>query len=1027
MNIRMASVCLAVVLAGGDCGFVGRRQAACGEPDNRDLIAYWTFDEGSGAVAKDVTGHGHDAALKNVDWAASPRGHALRFDSKEDLAQYGQVDSMNVTGDVTLAVWVKTDSSVEPGTNRLIFGDGGAGIERNLNLRMDGYGYLRFEWADGKTSASLLAPSTLMNGTWKHVVVVANSQGELATMYVDGVEVARMDMPLPVSRAPVRERLTGWFYNGCFQGELDDVRLYGRALSAAEVEQLFESEVEVQVGEPTVLFDASQPEPRGVASVKLRNGSKELRRVEVSGPNMERQDVRLEPGAEAEVSLAPIALKPVWRSRSDLFLCEPSPETGRISVVVHRGEQTEQMSLGLTSQLALEPLRVEVEDPWQRRLPAGRTKRLTADLQFALPAEQLRQGTLQVCLVSCETKQEVLRRQVNAPSRSMPLALDVSALPWGAYDLRVSFQDRAGRAVVSTERATTILPEGRQAIRVLNNLVSELMDARARGLLRSPRIEFMNPREGWVWFRASGDCALRLAGKEVLAAAKGTPGAETMRLLPAGKHVLQVTGTPTDVTVRAVPALVYNVYPSTPQIAPFGSNTWERLRKYTLPNTNTIEGQVVDTPEHAEWLAQGKSWLGNVQAPGLIDKQEWTVDRMLEVWRKPGTSTAHPERPGFDLAKLSGLQVDEYYSGMSAQHVLTTALSIAQLAEDLAFAGKLWIPFVVNMFGNPTAELFMKTSLGAGWPYSVEVYVGEMPTEAENATSLRSRFRGVAAGWEGAYPGSLRHAIFTPMYAYLPYCTTNRYPQADFRVHLDMQMEVLANDPAFFGLWGVQPYRSNYVDEEILNCMGRLLRHYCIEGKTTRLLTDPYELRHVTDPDFEEGTKHWQAVAAKEGSLTAGEFAGYGQLQGRYPGGAFGDTFAVMTRSAKAPNVLRQQLQKLQQGRRYSVKLLTGDSADLQAGKTRKDQQAVSVTVTGAEVLEGGFSYPFRSARGPKPFTAEHPFWMTYHYLRFRADGPTATLSISDWAKPNEPGGPPGQQVMCSFVEVQPVLENGVE
>ena len=30
----------------------------------------------------------------------------------------------------------------------------------------------------------------------------------------------------------------------------------------------------------------------------------------------------------------------------------------------------------------------------------------------------------------------------------------------------------------------------------------------------------------------------------------------------------------------------------------------------------------------------------------------------------------------------------------------------------------------------------------------------------------------------------------------------------------------------------VQPYRSNYVDEEILNCTGAMLRHYCIEGKT---------------------------------------------------------------------------------------------------------------------------------------------------------------------------------------------------
>jgi hypothetical protein len=353
------------------------------------------------------------------------------------------------------------------------------------------------------------------------------------------------------------------------------------------------------------------------------------------------------------------------------------------------------------------------------------------------------------------------------------------------------------------------------------------------------------------------------------------------------------------------------------------------------------------------------------------------------------------------------------------------ARSIARLAELPESADKFWIPFTAGKFGTTAAaEPFMKTLFAAGWPFSEEVYVGEMPTEAENLSSIRSRFLSVAEGYESAHPGSVRRMIFTPMYAYLPYCTANRYPQADFRVHLDMQMQMLATEPVFFGLWGVQPYRSNYVDEEILNCMGRLLRHYCIEGRTERMLSDPYELRHLMDPDFEEGTRHWQVSAADEGAVSSGRFAGYGQLQGRYPGGPFGDTFLCMTRSAKGPNVVSQRLQGLQPGRLYSVKLITGDLADLQGGKTRRDQQAVSIQLGGAEILDGGFRCPFQSARGPKPFDRESPFWMTYHWLCFRAGGPTAKLVITDWAKPETPGGPIGQQVICSFVEVQPVLED---
>jgi len=106
--------------------------------------------------------------------------------------------------------------------------------------------------------------------------------------------------------------------------------------------------------------------------------------------------------------------------------------------------------------------------------------------------------------------------------------------------------------------------------------------------------------------------------------------------------------------------------------------------------------------------------------------------------------------------------------------------------------------------------------------------------------------------------------------------------------------------------------------------------------------------------------------------------------------------------------------------------VFTGDYADLQGGNTRKSPQTVTIQIYGAESLPGGFSHPFPSCRGPKPFTAKEPFWMTYHWLRFRATGPTATLTLSDWAGLAEPGGPVGQQTMVNFVEVQPVLETAV-
>jgi hypothetical protein len=996
---------------------------------SQGLVAHWTFDESQGSVARDVTGHGHDAAITHSTWVRSPRGFALRFASKEDRAVYGNVAAMNLSGDMTLAVWLRTDASLAPATQRLIFGDTGGTIQRNLSLRLD-TGGLRFEWADGTRADWLTAPGSLLNGTWKHVVVVADSRDKRVTIYVDGVPAVSARSELPISKTHLTQRLTGWFYDGFFRGELDDLRLYSRAMSGAEVQRLFAAQADLQVSPPTVLLDGAGPQPRGAAFVRVHNGSKGQRRVKLAGPVVRTQEATLAPGAETELLLGPVDLKRLWPKRTDLFVCAPSAETSRAQLTVTSSGSEEQMTLGpATAKLVFEPLQVLVRDPWQRQLATGKTERLTVDVRLAMAADTLRKGSLEVRLVSRETGREALVQRIPTPRAEQTLTFDAGDLAWGAYDMTVGFHEAAGGELACAKRLATVLPGGKQQLRVLNNLVTELLDARRASLLGSERLEFMNPRDGWVWFRGAG-CELRL-GDDRLLAAEGTAAAEAMRRLPAGRYTLRVTRAARDVTVRAIPALFYNVYPSASLVKPFGANTWERLRKHTLPNSNMIESHVVDTPEHREWIAQGKSWLAFVQAPGLQDDHAWTADEMSEVWLHPGReSAAHRERKGLELSKLSGIQVDEYFQGGcwstadGQRKLVTTAFSVAGLAERPEFAGKIWLPFMVRMWDSPAAELLMKTTLGSGWPFSEEVYVGEMPTEAENRQQIRATFQRVAQCWEAAYPGATRHAIFTPMYAYLPYCTSNRLPQADFRVHLDMQMQVLANDPAFFGLWGVQPYRANYVDEEILNCMGRMLRHYCIDGRTAPMLRDPYELRHVRNADFEAGLADWQAAPAEPGTVDTGYFAGLGNIEGRYPAGRYGDHFVRLKRSTKGPNVLAQSLEGLEPGRLYSIKVFSGDLAELKQGVSRRSTHTLAVRVTGAELVDPGFNYPFPGAPRSGKFTAQKPYFMTFHWLRFRATARTAQLTISDWKDAQQPGGPAGQELAVNFVEVQPVLED---
>ena len=990
--------------------------AAAGSPG---LVGHWSFDEGEGTVAEDHSGNGFDARIDGPVYVRSPRGYALRFDGRDDTVTYATHPAMLMEGDLALLVWVRTDASVASDTNRLIFGDTGAGVNRNLNLRLGPYGHLRFEWGDDVSNANLLADAKRLDGTWKHLAVVCDSRAMLATMYVDGRRAAQMRMPLPISRTRYQARISGRFFDGCLQGEIDDVKLFNRALSEAEVVDAYRSQAVLEVGRAHVRLV-----PRGEAieaqvQTTVRNWTDAARTVRVGTPGDDARLVEIGPKRSVPVTLGRVAIEPLFARRTDLYLVPDPGKTSRVKVST-RGDTTDEQVASVAVDPLIEAIRVDVDDPWVRDRAPHKTPRIRARVSLAIDEAARRQGQLVVTVTPRDGDEVLVERRLSRPDTITAVEFATKDLGWGAYDVHASFCDAAGREIVATETLATVLPDGDERIVVLNNLVSELANARERGLLGRGELAFMNPRDGWCFFSVEGDAALVLdAEAKPLARAKpGAPAAEAMRLLPAGRHTLRVAGTPTQVIVRAIPALVHNVYPTVPRIRPFGPHTWERLAKHTLPNCNMIESQRLDLPEGEAWLASGRHWIVNRTAAWLAARREGgTFDGPEAIYRY------WLDTPGFGTDKMSGMQVDEYGASWGGAKLTATARSVAMLAEDPRFAGKRWIPFVAGSFQSDAGRLFVKTTLAAGWPFSIERYVGEMPTEEEDRGHVRTMLLAEADRWESTAPGCLRRAIFTLMYAYLPYCTTNRFPTIDFRAHLEMQMQVLATEPCYFGLWGVQPYRANYVDEEILHWMGMLLRHYAIEGRTDWRLDDPYALKHVADPDFAEGPKHWRTEPAERGAIFGGRFEGYGTLEGRYPWSNCGNTFLVMKRSRKAPNRFGQTVRGLTPGRVYSLKIITGDYDDLREGKSEKKTHAVAIEIAGAEVLDGGFQYPFSSARGPKPFTRDHPFHMNYHWRRFRATGTTAELTVSDWVGDDEPGGPVGRQLMVNFIEIQPYLD----
>jgi hypothetical protein len=206
-------------------------------PGKEGLVAHYTFDTGKGDVLPDASGNGNDGKIHGATWVSSPRGHALRFDGSKDYVALGNAGNLKVGGDFTITAWV--NAADISGRHRLILGDtAGLAVDRNYSLRID-KGFLYFENGDGAAYDAIQATEPFPVGTWQFVAVVF--EGPRYFVYQSGKIILEGQVATPITptRGDIR-RMGGWSH-GWFKGDIDEIRLYKRALPQGEIMSLFGS------------------------------------------------------------------------------------------------------------------------------------------------------------------------------------------------------------------------------------------------------------------------------------------------------------------------------------------------------------------------------------------------------------------------------------------------------------------------------------------------------------------------------------------------------------------------------------------------------------------------------------------------------------------------------------------------------------------------------------------------------------------------------------------------------------------
>jgi len=592
------------------------------------------------------------------------------------------------------------------------------------------------------------------------------------------------------------------------------------------------------------------------------------------------------------------------------------------------------------------------------------------------------------------------------------------------YIVRVSGYDTKGAVIPGTvtEAAVTwpgalrVPPEYADA-KVLNNFVAELLHTTCpkRG---ERRYAFTNPRKGWVFIalQSSGTpgtaCVFLDDSPDplVLRSHPDTGAREAMRHLPEGPHTLRVFPcSGQSLVVRSVPEMFFCRYPLSPAIPEHGVYDWDYMTRHVLSNVNAIVTHYkaeLPADEFEQWLREGRKWVQQVPLAGLHQPEPPTPDEVYQAWA---------DKQGTVDPRYAGLIVDEFINAGTLEYYRPWSAGLLKLCRDPNFADKTfyaWCGLMANF--DATAD-FRPVILENDHRFVWEQYMPEQTNELEARCYLHRRFVSHTRQWQESDPGAAAHLIQCLGSFCAPPATLDLDPSIDYKVHMDLQFRILATDPALWGQAGVMEWTANYADEEVLRWLGRLHRHYCIEGNRTPLSADPYVLPHLTNPDFDRGTQGWTLNPARQGAIEVRHTKGFGKLQGRYGIEAAGNHYLCMKQSPEGPNEVRQEVKHLVPGRMYSLKLIAADLT------SREGAPPLSISIQGGALQQEGCFESRYEASGAFARVDGHPFRPIFTYFRFvfQASAPIAELVIADRPAAH---GEEGHVIALNFVELQPYV-----
>jgi len=202
-----------------------------------NLVGHWTMDgkdiNWTANTMTDKSGNGNTGTLTNMSTTTSPTigkiGQGLKFDGVNDFIASGDID----VSDITVSAWIKANGWGDGGIGTIIsksgafvfsIDDGTIGVDTLIFYDGD-------EWEAATASGIAL-------GQWYFVTATANST--TVTFYINGVQ-AGSNVGIHTLGSTNNNVQIGKYDSSLweFNGTIDEVKMYNRALSQSEIKQLY--------------------------------------------------------------------------------------------------------------------------------------------------------------------------------------------------------------------------------------------------------------------------------------------------------------------------------------------------------------------------------------------------------------------------------------------------------------------------------------------------------------------------------------------------------------------------------------------------------------------------------------------------------------------------------------------------------------------------------------------------------------------------------------------------------------------